>query len=262
MKQTIYQIDAFTKNIFGGNPAAVCILESWIDVKTMQQISAENNLSETAFAVKTNNKFEIRWFTPSVEIDLCGHATLAAAYVLFNYFHITDNQIQFYSHRSGNLSVEKERNGNLILDFPTNKAKEVDQNLLLNKAIGKTPIATLKSEDDYLLIYESQKEIEDIKPDLSALSKIKTRGVMVSSIGDTVDFVSRFFAPAAGIDEDPVTGSAHCTLTPYWSDRLVKTKLSAKQLSKRGGDLNCELVGDRVKISGYCALYLIGEIYF
>jgi PhzF family phenazine biosynthesis protein len=261
MKITIYQIDAFTDTVFSGNPAAVCILNEWLDEVLMQTIAEENNLSETAFAVKNNGVFEIRWFTPTVEIDLCGHATLATAFVLFEYYNITEESIQFFSHRSGNLSVTKGSNDNLTLNFPVNLPIITEENLELNKALGAIPIKTLKSAFDYLLIFKTQQEIENLKPDFSALKKIDTRGIMVSSEGDKVDFVSRFFAPGAGIDEDPVTGSAHCTLVPYWSKALKKDKLSAKQVSKRGGDLYCELVDDRVNISGKAITYMIGEIH-
>lgn len=261
MKIKIYQIDAFTEFVFRGNPAAVCILDNWIDDKLMQNIAAENNLSETAFAVKKNNTYEIRWFTPTVEIDLCGHATLATAYVLFNFYNVNEKTIRFHSHRSGSLTVDSESNESFVLNFPQNIARKTEENLDLNKALGKTPIETYKSTFDYMLVYKSQKEIEDLRPDLSALSQIKTRGVMVTAPGDHVDFVSRFFAPGSGIDEDPVTGSAHCTLTPFWNNKLKKDVLSAKQVSKRGGDLTCELEGDRVKISGKCSLYMTGEIH-
>lgn len=261
MKITIYQIDAFTNKVFGGNPAAVCIIESWLDESLMLNIAAENNLSETAFAVKKDNIYEIRWFTPTVEIDLCGHATLATAFVLFNYFSLTENIVEFYSHRSGKLSVSQEIDKTLVLNFPKSEAKITEENLALNKAIGATPIETYKNIYDYILTYGSQKEIEALQPDMSALSKIETRGIMVTAPGDTVDFVSRFFAPKAGIDEDPVTGSAHCTLTPFWSKKLNKTKLTAKQVSKRGGELSCQLIDDRVEIGGNCSLYMIGEIY-
>jgi PhzF family phenazine biosynthesis protein len=260
MKTTIYQIDAFTDKLFSGNPAAVCILNEWIDEALMQKIAEENNLSETAFVVKNNDTYEIRWFTPTVEIDLCGHATLATAHVLFEYCNFSETTISFHSHRSGELSVAKESNGNLTLDFPVNLPIETDENIYLNKAIGATPIKTLKSSFDYLLIFKNQQEIENLNPDFTALKKVNSRGVLVSAPGDIVDFVSRFFAPASGIDEDPVTGSAHCTLTPYWSGVLNKKSLSAKQISKRGGDLHCELVGDRVKISGKAITYMIGEI--
>lgn len=260
MKITLYQIDAFTEKVFSGNPAAVCILNTWIEAALMQQIAAENNLSETAFAFKKEDTFEIRWFTPTVEIDLCGHATLATAYVLFNYFETKADTLKFHSHRSGILFVDVDENRNLILDFPIDTVKTVETNKALNDALGNTPQQTYKTTSDYLVTFSSQKEIEALNPDLSALSKIDTRGVMVTAPGDSVDFVSRFFAPGSGIDEDPVTGSAHCSLIPFWSEKLNKTKLTAKQVSKRGGDLNCQLIGNRVKIAGKCCLYMIGEI--
>lgn len=261
MKQTLYQIDAFTDSTFGGNPAAVCILNEWLEDSLMQKIALENNLSETAFAVKKNGLYEIRWFTPTVEIDLCGHATLATAFVLFRYFETDKKIIELISHRSGSLKVTLENTGKLTLDFPIDVPKITDENLALNNAIGKTPKKSFKSSFDYMLVYDSQKEIESIQPDLNALSKIETRGVIVTSPGENVDFVSRYFAPASGIDEDPVTGSAHCTLTPYWKERLNKETLTAKQVSKRVGELSCKLKEDRVYISGKCVLYMIGEIY-
>ena len=256
----MYQIDAFTEKVFSGNPAAVCILDTWIDVILMQQIAAENNLSETAFAVKSGNTFEICWFTPTVEIDLCGHATLATAYVLFNYYKIKETTLKFHSHRSGILSVDLDQNDNLTLDFPIDTVKTATTNKALNDALGNTPQQTFKNTSDYLLTFSSQKEVEALNPDFYALSKIDTRGIMVTAPGDNVDFVSRFFAPRSGIDEDPVTGSAHCSLIPFWSEKLNKTKLTAKQVSTRGGDLDCELIGDRVRIAGKCCLYMIGEI--
>lgn len=261
MKLTIYQIDAFTDTVFSGNPAAVCVLNEWLEENLMQNIADENNLSETAFVVRKGDVFEIRWFTPTVEIDLCGHATLAAGFVLFEHFNYTENTISFFSHRSGNLSVTKGSHGTLTLNFPTNNPTISEENLALNKALGATPTTTLKSTFDYLLIFENQQIVANLEPDFSALQKINTRGIMASAKGDSVDFVSRFFAPASGINEDPVTGSAHCTLTPYWSTVLKKKTLTAKQISKRGGDLYCELVGDRVKISGKAITYLIGEIH-
>ena len=260
MKLTIYQIDAFTDTLFSGNPAAICILENWLDAHIMQQIAMENNLAETAFVVKDKERYEIRWFTPEVEVDLCGHATLASAYVLFRYFDIPSDLLEFYSPRSGNLPVQKGKDGWLTLDFPTDEPSVITPMEELNKAIGKTPLKTLKGKSDFLLIYESQSDIEHIKPDMGLLSKVGGRGVIVSAPGSDVDFVSRFFAPQAGINEDPVTGSTHTTLTPYWSKELNKNVLSAKQLSPRGGNILCEDLGERIKISGKAVPYLIGEI--
>jgi len=255
----IFQIDAFTEKVFSGNPAAVCILDKWIDVDKMQKIASENNLAETAFVVKKDNDFEIKWFTPTIEVDLCGHATLASAYVLFKYFDYQSKKINFFSSHSGLLSVEK-NNEFLTLDFPTDIYKKTDIPNTLSKAFDIKPIEVYKGKSDYLLIFSSQEEIENADPDLNMISTIDGRGVMISAKGNETDFVSRFFAPQSGIDEDPVTGSAHTTLTPYWSKKLNKKVLTAKQLSKRGGDLKCEYLGEHVKITGKAVTYLIGEI--
>ena len=260
MKLTLYQVDAFTDHVFGGNPAAVCILEEWLSTSLMQQIAQENNLAETAFVVQRNSSFELRWFTPEIEVDLCGHATLATAYVLFNHYGYTENTIHFISPRSGPLSVEKGPHGLMTMDFPTDDIVALQIDTKITKAIGLTPLRMIKGKTDYLLIYNSQQEIEAIQPNLHLLDQLDCRGVIVSALGEEVDFVSRFFSPQCGIPEDPVTGSAHTTMLPYWSKTLGKTKLRAKQLSQRGGNLDCEYLGDRVKISGKAVLYLIGEI--
>ncbi|MFD2587901.1 PhzF family phenazine biosynthesis protein [Croceitalea marina] len=260
MKLKIYQIDAFTDYVFGGNPAAVCILDEWLDAKMMQAIAQENNLAETAFIVQRNATYELRWFTPEIEVDLCGHATLASAYVLYNYHGHLENTIRFYSHRSGELLVQKANDNYMVMDFPSDKIVAIQGNTEINKAIGLTPERTIKGKTDYLLIYNSQQEIEEIEPDFTLLNKLDCRGVIVSAPGDKVDFVSRFFAPQCGVPEDPVTGSAHTTMTPYWSKVFGKTEMTAKQLSKRGGDLVCEYLGERVKIAGKAVPYLIGEI--
>jgi len=260
MKLKIFQIDAFADKVFSGNPAAVCIMDSWLDTSLMQQIAAENNLAETAFVVKDRSQYHIRWFTPEIEVDLCGHATLASAFVLFNHY-ITDTEtIDFYSPRSGPLTVEKGVDGYYVMDFPVDDLQNVESMSELNDALGKKPEQTFKGKTDYLLIYDSQKTIEEITPNFFLLDKVDARGVIVSARGEDVDFVSRFFAPQSGIMEDPVTGSAHTTLTPYWSKVLDKNKLSAKQLSQRGGNLVCENLGKRVKISGKAVSYLEGEI--
>ena len=255
----IYQIDAFAESTFSGNPAAVVILDNWMDATLMQNIAEENNLAETAFVVKNKETHEIRWFTPTIEVDLCGHATLASAYVLFRYF-VSESKIYFYSHRSGDLAVEKSENGILTLNFPTDELKECTIDASLIDALGIAPVRSFKGKTDYLLLYKSQSDIENMTPDFRMLSELDARGVIVSAPGVEVDFVSRWFGPSTGIDEDPVTGSAHTTLTPYWSKELGKTVLSARQLSKRGGGLQCEFLGDRVKISGTAVQYLIGEI--
>ncbi|MBO0320863.1 PhzF family phenazine biosynthesis protein [Muricauda sp. CAU 1633] len=260
MRQKIYQIDAFTNQKFGGNPAAVCILDSWLSPELMQKIAQENNLAETAFAVKKDELYEIRWFTPEVEVDLCGHATLASAFVLLHFYELEKDTIQFYSHRSGDLYVSKADNGWLTMDFPADNLVAIQNIEELYNAIGQAPIKTLKGKSDYMMIYGSQKDIETIQPNHHLLAQLDVRGVIVSAPGDEVDFVSRFFAPSCGIPEDPVTGSAHTSLSPYWTEVLNKTKMTAKQLSKRGGDLVCEISGERVKISGKAVPYLFGEI--
>lgn len=260
MKQRIYQIDAFADTAFTGNPAAVCILDQWLSDELMQNIAMENNLAETAFAVKNGLIYELRWFTPEIEVDLCGHATLATAYVLFNHYEPSDMSLEFYSARSGTLMVDKDEDGLITMDFPKDKTELVPEQEALTKAIGLAPLKTIKGQTDYLLIYGSQKEIEEINPDFRLLDQLDCRGVIVSSPGDNVDFVSRFFAPQCGIPEDPVTGSAHTTLAPYWAKILGKNKMTAKQLSPRGGNLRCEYLGERVKIAGEAVPYLIGEI--
>ncbi len=259
MKIKLYQVDAFTHTLFGGNPAAVCVLEQWLPDETMQQVAAENNLAETAFIVPAGEGYEIRWFTPTVEVDLCGHATLASAHVLFNHYQYPASVLKFHSPRSGQLTVENLGYA-LVLDFPVDEIKAVEVPGILATAFGITPLEAYQGKTDYLLIYSTQEEIEAMQPDLKAVASVGGRGVIVSAPGKDVDFVSRFFAPQAGIDEDPVTGSAHTTLTPVWSKKLGKTTLSALQVSKRQGELRCELIGDRVKISGKAVTYLVGEI--
>ncbi len=259
MKIKLYQIDAFTNKVFHGNPAAVCVLDEWPSKLIMQQIAEENNLAETAFAIKKGDNFEIRWFTPAVEVDLCGHATLATAFVLFEFYNYPFDKIIFHTKSSGTLSVEKDGK-QLTLDFPVDEYKQVEIPHDLISALDKKPIEAYKGKTDYLLIFSTQKDIKELKPDFGLMKSLKARGIIVSAPGDHVDFVSRFFAPQLGINEDPVTGSAHTTLIPYWSKRLNKNMLNAKQLSKRGGDLYCEYLGERVKISGQAVTYLIGEI--
>ncbi|TPE41063.1 PhzF family phenazine biosynthesis protein [Pontibacter mangrovi] len=259
MKIQLYQVDAFTDKVFGGNPAAVCLLENWLDNDVLQKIAAENNLAETAFVVPKGEAYEITWFTPTVEVDLCGHATLAAAYVLFTYSGHASELIRFHSRRSGILTVEK--NGEaLTMDFPADELTFAETPDALVTALGKAPLEAYKGKTDYLLLYASQAEVEGFQPDIALLNTVPARGVIVSAPGDTVDFVSRFFCPQVGIPEDPVTGSAHTTLTPYWSKRLGKKVLQARQLSKRQGALQCEFLGDRVKITGKAVTYLKGEI--
>lgn len=260
MKLKIYQIDAFTDKVFSGNSAAVCPLTSWISDDIMQKIAMENNLSETVFYVKKDNQYEIRWFTPTIEIDLCGHATLAAAYVLFNYENYSDDVIQFYSHLSGPLSVTKKEDL-FTLNFPTDTINETTLSPEILDCFDLAPKSVLKGKTDYVLVFESEEQIKHIVPNFEKIAKLKSRGVMITAKGNKVDFVSRFFAPQSGIIEDPVTGSAHTSLTPYWAEQLNKTELTAIQLSNRKGYLQCKLLNDRVEISGKGKLYLIGEIY-
>lgn len=260
MKQKIYQVDAFAQKVFEGNPAAVCIMKSWPAEEWMQNVAMENNLAETAFVVPNGESFEIRWFTPELEVDLCGHATLASAYVLFYHEGVKSNKISFHSVQSGALGVEKSEDGLLTLNFPEDVAAPVSKNNALDKALGRDPVKMFQGKTDYLLIYNKQEEIEALNPDFLSLSKVNARGVIVTAPGNEVDFVSRFFAPQSGVNEDPVTGSAHTTLTPYWAGELGKTQMSARQLSKRGGLLHCEYRPPRVLISGKAVLYSIGEI--
>ena len=261
MNLTIYQVDAFTNEVFKGNPAAVCPLTEWLTDETMLKIAAENNLSETAFFVKKDDVYEIRWFTPTIEIDLCGHATLASAFVIFNFLGKTEKVIKLHSHRSGNLSVEKQDDV-LILDFPKyglNKIK-IDEKLV--ETVGARPLQTWESQGNMVfMLVETEDEIKNLKLDMSALTKIPFDQVIVTAKGDSADFVSRMFAPRIGIPEDPVTGAIHCSLIPYWAEKLGKTELFARQISARGGELFCELRGERVKIGGNAVLYLKGEIY-
>lgn len=259
MNLTIYQVDAFTSEVFRGNPAAIIPLESWLETELMQKIAVENNLSETAFFVKKDDVYEIRWFTPTYEIDLCGHATLASAFVIFEILKLETEIVNFHSHKSGILTVEKKEDL-LVLDFPSRPVSSAEIPEVLIEAIGKMPKEVLKARD-YFLVYETEQEVLEIKPNFSKLLEIDAHGFIVTAKGENSDFVSRFFAPEVGVFEDPVTGSAHCNLIPFWAERLGKTELFAKQISARGGELFCELVGDRVKIGGNAVLYLKGEIY-
>ena len=257
----MFQVDAFTKKPFGGNPAAVCPLQEWLSDEMMLKIAAENNLSETAFFVKRDDFYEIRWFTPTVEVNLCGHATLATSFVIFNCLNLEEKEVKFYSSRSGNLSVEK-RNELLILDFPRYELNEIEIIPEIAEAVRITPKQMWETQGNMvMLLVESEEDIKSLEPDMLALAKAAFDEVIVTAKGTDADFVSRMFAPRIGIPEDPVTGAIHCSLIPYWADRLGKEKLYARQLSKRGGELFCELNGERVKIGGNATLYLKGEIY-
>ena len=260
MELTIYHVDAFTNKVFAGNPAAVCPLNSWLDDERLQNIAMENNLPETAFYVKRNDRYEIRWFTPGgAEVDLCGHATLAAAFVLFNYEGNKSDVIHFYSPRSGDLPVAK-KNDFLTLNFPADSVEPVGISEPIINCFGIVPGNVFKGKTDYLFVFDNEEVIKNIRPNLSVIAQLPGRGAIATAKGDTCDFVSRFFAPQIGIDEDPVTGSAHTTLTPYWQRILNKNELSAIQLSKRKGYLKCRYLGDRIEISGQAKLFLVGVI--
>lgn len=259
MKYTLYQVDTFTEKLFGGNPAAVCPLDEWLDDGLLQKIAMENNLAETAFYVEREAHYEIRWFTPTVEVDLCGHATLAAAFVLFNHEGYSGNCINFHSHRSGALSVSRKSNW-LTLDFPVDELQPLPVTDELASCFDKRPMEAYQGKTDCLLVFEKESDIANIQPRFDRISTLKARGVIVTAKGESLDFVSRFFGPQVGIPEDPVTGSAHTMLTPYWAQRLNKLELSAVQLSGRRGYLYCKLSGNRVEISGQAKLYLKGEI--
>ena len=259
MRIKIFQVDAFTSRVFGGNPAAVCILDDWLDDALMQQIAAENNLSETAFAVKLDKAYEIRWFTPNTEVDLCGHATLATAHVLFNHYGFAREKIVFQTQVRGTLGVTKKADL-LTLDFPADPPEKIVIPHKLLDAIGKPAVESYRGSSDYMLLYDTQRDIEEISPDFARLAEVDLRGIIVTAPGNDTDFVSRFFAPKLEINEDPVTGSAHTTLTPFWSERLGKVALTARQLSRRKGDLHCKLLDSRVHITGQSVTYLVGEI--
>lgn len=255
-KLLMYQVDAFTTQVFGGNPAAVCPLDAWLDDALLQAIAAENNLSETAFFVREGDGYRLRWFTPTTEVDLCGHATLAAAFVLFEHIDSRLREVTFAS-KGGQLTVRREGE-RLCMDFPAMSPQPCTPPPALIEAVGSYPALVLETRD-YLLVYRDAQEVASLQPDMSLLASLK-RNVIVSAPHDEVDFVSRFFAPWAGIPEDPVTGSAHCTLVPYWSKRLGKSTLHARQISQRGGELFCELRGERVLMAGAAVLYLEGHI--
>lgn len=261
MKFEIYQVDAFTSKVFGGNPAAVVPLESWLPDHTMRHIAAENNLSETAFFVKEGDRYHIRWFTPEVEVNLCGHATLASSHVIFNELKLEDAYIPFHSDRSGKLGVEK-HGDKLVLDFPAYPMTEIEQSDELANAVGIIPAKMWESQGNMVFLRaENEEEVRNLSPDFQSLRQQQYDEVIVTAVGDDCDFASRMFAPRIGIPEDPVTGAIHCSLIPYWAEQLGKEKLFARQVSQRGGELYCEHSGDRVKIGGQAVTYLKGEIH-
>ncbi|HTQ63467.1 MAG TPA: PhzF family phenazine biosynthesis protein [Puia sp.] len=255
----VYIVNAFTKEKFGGNPAAIVPLKEWLSDEQMQNIAMQNNLAETAYIVPQANDYFIRWFTPAVEVALCGHATLASGYIFFNCLNYEKDKIIFHS-KSGPLEVTKKNDGQITLDFPVNAPFECEAPEAIERGLKVKPLAIFNSTFDYMVVLENQKAIEDLSPDFKILSTIPSRGVIATAKGDDTDFVSRCFFPQSGIDEDPVTGSAHTVTVPYWAKKLGKNKLSAIQLSKRRGYLNCELAGNRVLMSGYGVKYLEGDI--
>jgi PhzF family phenazine biosynthesis protein len=257
MKIPIYQVDAFTREAFAGNPAAVCPLEEWLDDETLAAIAAENNLSETAFFVRRGGRYDLRWFTPETEVDLCGHATLASARVILDYLEPGRSEVHFDT-KSGELAVRREGEM-LALDFPSRPPSRCEPHDNLIPALGAHPEAVLASRD-YLVVYRNEGDVKKLRPDMALLATVDKFAVIVTAPGRDADFVSRFFAPGAGIDEDPVTGSAHCTLVPYWSRRLAKKSLFARQVSVRGGELWCEDMGERVKIAGHAVMFMKGDI--
>jgi predicted PhzF superfamily epimerase YddE/YHI9 len=259
MRLPIYQVDAFAERLFGGNPAAVCPLPQWLPDATMQSIAAENNLAETAFFVRENGDYALRWFTPAVEVDLCGHATLASAHVVFAFLEPQRQSVGFRTLKAGTLTVAR-RADMLVMDFPSRPAVSTEPPPGLLAALGGKPREVLRARD-LMVVYGSAAEVAALNPDFAALEKVDCWAAMATAPGeDGVDFVSRFFAPRQGIAEDPATGSSHCTLVPYWAKRLGKTELEARQLSRRVGALHCALNGDRVSIGGRAVLYLEGQI--
>lgn len=256
MKIPYYQVDAFTPRAFGGNPAGVCPLESWLPEGTMQAIAFENGLAETAFLVPEGEGYGLRWFTPAVEVDLCGHATLAAAHVLGEHRGVSDARIIFHT-QSGRMTVDREGR-RWVLDFPSRPAAGASSGLELG--LGAAPTEVYRARD-YLAVFESEATVRALRPDFAAVARLDAMGVIVTAPGDECDFVSRYFAPRVGIPEDPATGSSHCTLIPYWAARTGRTVLEARQVSARGGEMHCELAGGRVRIGGEAVTYLEGAIY-
>lgn len=266
MSYPIYQIDAFTSEIFKGNPAAVMPLETWLPDETLQALAGENNLSETAFFVRESaaddSDFHIRWFTPSIEVPLCGHATLASAWVIFNKLNWSAEHIRFHS-KSGPLGVHKAPDDWLVLDFPNLPVEERETPANISGALEGAPATAfyVPSDSNYMVVLENETAVKAAQPDMRLLKELDNLGLIITAPGETADFVSRYFAPGMGLDEDPVTGSIHSVLVPYWAEKLGKTMLEARQLSARGGLLRCELKGDRVAIAGQAAFYMEGTVH-
>ena len=259
MELILYQVDAFSDKPFGGNPAAVCVLDEWLSDELMQNIAAEMNLSETAFCVKNEDKYHLRWFTPKAEVDMCGHATLATGHIYFTELNYKQESISFET-KSGPLQVAKISAGQYKLSLPTDEVMVVFYEDGLDK-LNIEYESVFEGKDDYLMILKNETEVIKTRPDFKAIGKLDKRGVIITAKGDNSDFVSRCFYPAYGIDEDPVTGSAHTLLTPYWSRRLSKNDLHAKQLSERGGEMTCQLKGERVNISASAITIIKGSLY-
>jgi predicted PhzF superfamily epimerase YddE/YHI9 len=257
MRLKLFQVDAFTDRPFHGNPAAVVPLDSWLPDATLQAIAAENNLSETAYFVKQGERYHLRWFTPTCEVKLCGHATLASAWVLWEKLGERAPLIRFDT-RSGELRVTRD-GAWLWLDFPADPARPCEAPPALVAGLGRAPREVLVA-GNYVAVYDDEAAVRALKPDFRVLATLENHGVIATAPGADCDFVSRFFAPKFGIDEDPVTGSAHCTLAPLWAERLGRRNLRARQISHRGGELRCEAAGDRVRIGGQAVAYLAGEI--
>ena len=261
MSLHLYQVDAFTNRLFAGNPAAVVPLSEWLPEDVMCAIAAENNLSETAFfipAVDSGSDFHLRWFTPTVEVDLCGHATLASAFVLFTELAWQSDMLRFTT-ASGLLSARCRDDGMITLDFPACPGREMDVPEGLEFAIGQ-PVVDFRRAVMNMAVLQDESAVRAVKPDLDYIRHLEGDGLIITAPGDSCDCVSRYFAPNSGIDEDPVTGSAHCAIAPYWAEKLGKTSLTARQVSKRGGDVYCEVVDDRVLISGHACLYSKGQL--
>ena len=262
----MFQTDAFTSQVFGGNPAAVVLLEYWINDAVLQSIAAENNLAETAYLVPISRGWELRWFTPTTEVALCGHATLAAAHVLVTQLDCTDNSLRFETRESGTLTVECKEDGSFAMSFPAIPVSEFNEAQKVSAALGSEPDRVMfghysPDQIDIVAVFETEDIVSTLKPNMAEFKNLNSRGIIATAKGDSCDFVSRYFAPNFGVDEDPVTGSAHCLLTPYWSYKFGKLKMNARQISPRGGEIECALVDDRVVLTGNAVNYLAGTIY-
>jgi len=256
----IFQVDAFTRHRFRGNPAAVVPLESWPDDGLLQSIAAENNLAETAFILPEGDRYQIRWLTPTIEVDLCGHATLAAAHVAWTELGHRGDTLELDAPRSGRLGVRKADHARYTLDFPALPPTQIEIDEAVSAALGIRPAEMLQSKWDYIAVYENKRDVPALNPDIRAIKQIDARGIIATAPATSHDFVSRFFAPRSGVDEDHATGSAHCSLAPYWAQRLGRQSLSGHQVSPRGAEIGCTLAGDRVELTGGAVTYMRGEI--